>query len=58
MLVGDRFEKDGKQYEVTELLPNGNFAFKKAEPKPIKAAEPKPEEEIKEVKAGRRGKKG
>lgn len=54
MLVGDRFEKDGKQYEVTELLPNGNYAFKKVEKKP----EPAPKVEEKEVKTKRTGKKG
>ena len=44
MLVGDRFEKNGKQYEVTELLPNGNYAYKPAEALPEKKAAPKEEE--------------
>ena len=43
MLVGDRFEKDGKQYEVTELLPNGNYAYKLADPLPVEQAPPKEE---------------
>lgn len=36
MVVGERFEKDGKMYEVTQLLANGNYAFKVADPEPVK----------------------
>ena len=57
MLVGDRFEKDGKQYEVTELLPNGNYAYKLAEPTPVKPAAPIEEEKPVSKVAKRGGKK-
>jgi len=56
MLVGDRFEKDGKQYEVTELLPNGNYAYKPADPEPKKPA-PKEEEKATTKTVRRGGKK-
>lgn len=53
MLVGDRFERDGKYYEVTRVMSNGNYGFKEVEkevataPKPV--FNPTFEEEVKEV---------
>lgn len=57
MVVGERFKKDGKTYEVTAIISDCNYAFKEVGEEPV--FNPSFEEEVEEVKEtkARRGRK-
>ena len=59
MLVGDRFEKNGKLYEVTRVIDENNYGFREVTAEPVFEPVFKPtfEEEVKEVKVKRGRKK-
>lgn len=55
MLVGDRFEKDGKYYEVTRVIDDHDYSFREIPPEPkfepvFNPVVEEPKEEAKEVK--------
>ena len=57
MKVGDRFTKDGKNYEVTRIIDSKNYGFKEVAEEPV--FQPTFDEEVEKevVKSKGRGRK-
>ena len=55
MKVGDRFKKDGKTYEVTNVINETNYGFKEVEEEPVFDPGISFEEEVKEETAKSKG---